>query len=98
MKKIQISLLLIFQFLFFAQAQNDRFILAWYDYFRINESIDTIARHYKNMQTHYFNCAIEEYRLICLTIPLDSSHFQYAYKNPSKAFLDSAYKYIAYYA
>ena len=67
MKKIQILVLLIFQFSFlvnlFSQTQNNRFILAWYDYSTIQTSLDTISQRFKNLKTHNFNCAIMDFRL-----------------------------------
>jgi len=98
MKKIQIYLFLIFQFLFlvnlFSQTQNNRFILAWYDYSTIQTSLNTISQRFKNLQTHNFNCVIMDFRLVHLNnLVLDSINFQYAYKNPSKNFMDTAHRY-----
>jgi nitrous oxidase accessory protein NosD len=95
MKKI--ILFLIFQILFlvhlFSQTPNNRFILAWYDYSHINTSIATMSQNYKNMQTDYFNCAITEWRLIRVGNQINPPSFQYASSEPSKAFMDSTYKY-----
>jgi len=98
MNKKKVLLALIFQFLFFAKmfSQTNHFMIGWYDYSTISTSDNTMAKQFKDMQTHNINCAIVvDWRLIRLTTNswADPQNFQWASSNPSKAFLDSAYKY-----
>jgi len=97
MKRFQL-LFYVFQFVFLTsaipQTQNSRFILAWYDYAHAGTTITTMTQRYKDIQTHNFNCVIMDRRLLTSTNGVfDPQYFQYASSNPSKAFMDSAYKY-----
>ena len=63
-------LVLVFQLLFFAKMfpQNNKFIIAWYDYSNTGTSVGTMAQQYKDMKTHNINCVITEKRekkIIC---------------------------------
>ena len=99
MKKITFTIILIFQFLFFAelfsQTPNNKFTIAWFDYFRIGTSASDLTQHYKNMQTHNMNCAISmDILLYANTVQWrDPAYYEWASSNPSKSFLDSAHKY-----
>ena len=97
MKKSTIFFTVIFQFLFLIQLSSqsyDRFMLMWYDHSAQNTPIATMAQQYKIMQEHYFTSALVWFRLThtaycspgCLNL-------LYASSQPSKAFMDSAYKY-----
>jgi len=94
MKRLQL-LFLILQFVFLKsampQTQNARFMLVWYDYARTGTSDVTIAQRFKDMQTHHINCAIMDGRLT--TSSPGVFDLKYASSSPSKAFMDSAYKY-----
>ena len=98
MKKNAILLTLIFQVFFlakmFSQTQNNRFLIGWYDYARIETSDNVMAQRFKDMQAYHVNCAIMDTRLTTSTLGgFGLQYFQYASSNPSKAFMDSANKY-----
>jgi len=95
MSKKKLLIVLVFQVLFFANAfsQYNKFMIAWYDYSSVQSTpITTMVQRYKDMQTHNINCAILFCRLTHSSISV--VNLQYASSNPSKAFMDSAYKYV----
>ena len=53
MNKIKYTTILIFQILLFvesfSQAQNNRFIIAWYDHSGTTAAIENMTQHYKDM-------------------------------------------------
>ena len=91
-------MVLVFQVLFFAKmfSQYNKFMIAWYDLSVVSVTDGTMSQQYKDMQAHHINCAVTVFHL---THPvanmgyMDTSSFQWASLNPSKSFLDSAYKY-----
>ena len=99
MKKEKFILMLCLQIVFrgnlFSQSQNEKFMIAWYDYAYTTTPDSTImTQRYKDMQAHYINCAITDKRLISSGMGIhDSTEFCYASSNPSKSFMDSAYMY-----
>jgi len=96
MKRIKFLLALVF-LLFFAKVfpQNNKFMIAWYDRAGIGYNTNTLTQRYKDMQALNFNCAIMDFVLLRPdgTEIINPQNFQWVSLNPSKSFLDSAYKY-----
>ena len=100
MKKINFIIVLMLQFLFvtelFSQTSYNRFMLAWTDFSCVETSITTMTQEYKDLQRDGFNCSVVNWRLINSSSSVhvySTDYFQFVSSNPSKDFLDSAYKY-----